>query len=1027
MMKPRRIRIYKLSTFDAYTKEERKLHNIYKYGDVAKSGANDKKSAVERKAERDRKIAEFSGIRTVSLNASGNSATGSRREDKEIALFESQIARIASDFREQCPFIKEVIYMKIDEQYEIFHQILENGLNVDGQHYIFFTSTTNQMKKGEFILIEENFYKKHEREFLCGLTKEEINKQGGCNIGKFLAYSGLIFSTSFLPAEYKIDIDECLVVPDFETVLEEEVECIDHDEKEITGMETRKEKIKIPQMDGAGMFLPGVLPAAAQIRCCHLKGCIFPFDFVKFLNQKVADGKILNPVIEDAWGTEHDVLKENIKVIFTASQLKMWRYYESWEAFKQCFKENHLQIGINKFGGEATKGYAKSSYQFLQTLDPIKLTDDHIANLCADTVSQLKNLKTNPEKVLESIQGNHISEAIKMYPELIKDAYVQEKIKQRFQVKRREASGGKLLLKDSLYAYICPDLYAFCEWLFCKNDNPVGLIPRNCVFNHFYDDKEYETVDCLRSPHLYIEHGIRKLVKGETLEQCKEWFTGYDTVVSTHDLLCRILQFDVDGDEVLLTPNEDLIECIPQNKQILYYEPFEVEKSEINNDNIYKAILASMENSKIGDISNVMTKNYNNAVIDDEFNKAMCCYNNLTIDFPKSQKNIELGKYEKKYNSLLKEKPPYFFQYAKNKKRKNCKGLSESNCDRICSYIQKETAKDKYDWDTANQFNPAVLFDADVLVDNKDDLYSKMEELLLQLKEKYTQMTSIIKSNIDRLEKSDGYREAVSKYDIFYDMCRKLFLQLFGEDIRKATAYLLDYEYKIRENEKDISGKSILWNSFGDIICQNIAKNKEMPGDVKKGFRYHYQTGRNISQIEQKVVEELQEPACIIYEEELKWLVSIDYGKYSTDRDLLYLLLIFSKQNKDGRVYISTQKKKRNILNYHKLDQLIGKEIAERGIERLSKRAVITLDKNYQSKKKITLNNLPGDCKNVAFEVSKNFKNNNPLVWLYEYNEEKPVTTCVVCGKKFIKNRNNKTCSTACSKMLELRTKRKNS
>ena len=64
-----------------------------------------------------------------------------------------------------------------------------------------------------------------------------------------------------------------------------------------------------------------------------------------------------------------------------------------------------------------------------------------------------------------------------------------------------------------------------------------------------------------------------------------------------------------------------------------------------------------------------MTKNYNNAQIDDTFNKVMCCYNNLTIDFPKTQQNISLGEYEDTYNELINQKPPYFFQYAKDKKK----------------------------------------------------------------------------------------------------------------------------------------------------------------------------------------------------------------------------------------------------------------------------------------------------------------------------------------------------------------------
>lgn len=126
--------------------------------------------------------------------------------------------------------------------------------------------------------------------------------------------------------------------------------------------------------------------------------------------------------------------------------------------------------------------------------------------------------------------------------------------------------------------------------------------------------------------------------------------------------------------------------------------------------------MASMDNSNIGDISNAMTKNYNNAQIDDTFNKVMCCYNNLTIDFPKTQQNISLGEYEETYNELISQKPPYFFQYAKDKKRDNCKKISDSNCDRICAYIRKETANKKYKWKSDNKFNVAMLLDKNLII-----------------------------------------------------------------------------------------------------------------------------------------------------------------------------------------------------------------------------------------------------------------------------------------------------------------------
>ena len=126
---------------------------------------------------------------------------------------------------------------------------------------------------------------------------------------------------------------------------------------------------------------------------------------------------------------------------------------------------------------------------------------------------------------------------------MVYDEYIQSKLESKFKSERSDARGNKLILKDSLYSYICPDLYAFCIWLFCGIENPQGIIPRNYVYNSFYNDKPYEVVDCLRSPHLYVEHGIRKLVKDDVLEKCKEWFNDFDTIVSSHDLLRRLVIF----------------------------------------------------------------------------------------------------------------------------------------------------------------------------------------------------------------------------------------------------------------------------------------------------------------------------------------------------------------------------------------------------------------------------------------------------------------------------------------------------
>lgn len=1025
---PRRFRIYKLSTFDTFTDEERKYHKEYKE-------AKNEKAFL--KGKRDNLIASYEGVRRIEKNRlyiydydkNGNIIEESEREDidKQVALAESEMTRLATDFTQKNPLVMEIVYLKTAKQNEILRQIIDRGLDIGEQHYIFFSSTTNQMKRGESILINEEFYNAHEQEITMGLTDDVVNKRGGCNTGKRLAYNGLLMSTSFIPDGYEINIDNCLVVPDFKTIVNEEVECIDHDDDGITGMGVRKDNVEIPQTDGAGMFLPGVLPATAQIRCGHVKGCIFPFDFMKFLRLKSVEGVKPSPIIRDIWGAEHNVIEENIKVLLTGSQVKMWSYYDSWDEFKQVFKRYGKKIAINKFADTKPKGYAKSSYQFIQTLSSEKLSDDKIEALCADTLEYLNILKTDANKIAEILSEPYLSDAIRAYPNLIQDNYVQKKLENKFRSERKDACGNKLILKDSLYSYICPDLYAFCEWLFCGIENPKGIVPRNYVYNGFYNDKGYDKVDCLRSPHLYMEHGIRNLVKGDELELCKEWFCWYDTVVSSHDLLCRVLQFDVDGDEILLTPNKTMIECVPNDKHTLYYKSFDAVKSPVTKENIYKALVASMDNSNIGDISNAMTKNYNNENIDETFNKIMCCYNNLTIDFPKTQHNISLGEYEEKYRQLTNEKPPYFFIYAKGKKRENCKKISNSNCDRICVYIRKKTNNKKYEWKNAEAFNVGVLCNREIKVDTKSQQYLDLVNLMFELKRREQSLTFKIDNEIKQMDKSDAVQAAISRYDVFYDMCDKLILKFFNGDRVLAAENLIDFEYLQRENCD--SGKNILWNCYGDVVLKNIKSNVEHPEGIPiRKAHYEKRTNVNIRKIEDNVIADIKKeselpiPTVSLYKEELKWIDTLPYRKNcSNDRKLLFILLVQQKRSKNGAVWVYANKK--SVLTCNSLDKMIGDGvcIAKKGIRRLDNMGAISI--NMHGKDMEIIVDIPEfDSKEIAYEIDK--MQRNLMVSFYEYNEERVVAICPCCKNKFIKSRNMKTCqSSVCRKQLELHRK----
>lgn len=1022
MNKPRRVRIYKLSTFDTFTKKERDLHEAYK-------SANKNKTLL--KQIRDDEITKYEGIRkidrsklyTYEYDKDGKVIVDSEEEntDKQIALFESEMARYATEFKEKVPLVMEIVYMKIDHQDIILNQILENGLYIDGKKYIFFTSTTNQMKRGEIVLVQEEFFHTNDTKFMCGLTEEIINEKGGCNRGKYLAYKGLPLSSSVLLEDYEINIENCLVVSDFETIVNEEVECIDidHDKRKIIGLEKRIEEITVPHTDGCGMFLPGVLPASAQIRCGHLKGALFPFDFRKFLLQEKVEGIKPSPIIRDAWGKIHNVIEEDIKVILTASQLKMWKYYNSWDDYKEAFTKNSMKIAINKFADTNPKGWVKSSYQFLQTLSSEKLTDEMIENLCKDTIEYLDKMKTDVDTMIDIMGEDYVTDTMKVYPSLIQDSYVQDRVEDKFRRERTEARGGKLILKDSLYSYICPDLFAFCTWLFCGIQTPKGIIPRNYVYNSFYNDKDYEIVDCLRSPHLYVEHGIRNLVKGEVLDKCKEWFNDFDTIVSNHDVLCRLLMFDVDGDEVLLTPNKYIIDCVPDNVIPLYYKAFEAEKAEITTEVIFEALVASMENSNIGDISNIMTKNYNNDDTDMEFNKIMCCFNNLTIDFPKTQKNIELGEWQEKYESLKKEKNPYFFIYAKDKNKANCKDKSSSNVDRICNYIHKKTGNKQYKWkNTDGKFDPSILFNQNFKVDIKSEKYSKLEELMFELRKREVILNSAIKEAVKEVSKSDGEEMKHSKYDIFYYVCEKMINHLFSSR-EEAAEYLLDLEYLQRDNED--KSKNILWNCYGDLIYSNVCTNVKRQDQIHRRRKRYKIGSEKIEKIAKKVpdkIKEFSKTEVPVTKVELEWIDEQKY-KCDLDRELLYILLVLQKAY-DGAVIISNKK---NGMTCNKIDKWLGDGVCvcKNGLFRLQDLKLITIEVKGRNLK-IEVNTPKFKDTELAFMCTVN---RNPLIPFYKNNEERKVVECAICKKEFIKIKNRTTCSPECSNEQDKRRKRK--
>ena len=132
-----------------------------------------------------------------------------------------------------------------------------------------------------------------------------------------------------------------------------------------------------------------------------------------------------------------------------------------------------------------------------------------------------------------------MQEALIIYPELFRDVYNREILKQTKDSLTKQAKGGRLRVNGK-YLFISPDLYAFCEWLFLGEQNPKGLLKDGDVYTTQYRDGD--ELACLRSPHLYREWAIRENKRSLELDY---WFGMTKCLyTSCHDLISRYLMFD---------------------------------------------------------------------------------------------------------------------------------------------------------------------------------------------------------------------------------------------------------------------------------------------------------------------------------------------------------------------------------------------------------------------------------------------------------------------------------------------------
>ena len=300
------------------------------------------------------------------------------KDTNVISVFESSLTRtigIKKDELTDALIVVQVYY------FDVFKDLSFYGFMYKGEKYRYFTSSAGQIRKKKAVFIKESVWNQVEKTVMCGLTIDKINSKGGNNVNKHLAYMALANSATDQWVDF--DIDRCIVIDDFETNVHGTFDFIDETDYSI---ERKTGLVPIPHTDGAGMILPCLMDKNTMFRAPWIKGLLGVFDFVKFI--KVNN---YSPIIKDIYGKEHDVIEENIQIIFTKSQFKMYKFYDSWDEYKTYFKKYNCQAGRCNTEEDRVKN-AKINYQMLQTLTNI--SDEEILLLASKSIEKITNICT---------------------------------------------------------------------------------------------------------------------------------------------------------------------------------------------------------------------------------------------------------------------------------------------------------------------------------------------------------------------------------------------------------------------------------------------------------------------------------------------------------------------------------------------------------------------------------------------------------------------------------------------------------
>ncbi len=479
-------------------------------------------------------------------------------------------------------------------------------------NYRRFLGTNGGIKNSTIVYVNADIYDELMKRLANGrdMSKELVP-------AKLEAYQALICSgsTPLPPPKGIIVVDDCI------TTFKEDVILInDSVDGEPLLTYEKDYEIEHNDSDGFGLMLPGyasrvnefltgsdTIISGMNTRYAWNKGMLYTFDFVEFA-EKVAN----NYEVTDVWGHKRDV--RDAEVILTASMLKLWDSYDSWEDYFSHCEENHYQFSTPKITPEELENVRDTNYQFLQSYE---FTDEELLELCQPTIDEIRDvIGLDYRKSLIFLAGFGLTEdnafgdnldnyvkALMIDNRMINDSFIRKKI--YHMIKKRIEMGERGAIRiNANFAMISGDPYSLCQSMFGLK--VTGLLKKGEVYHKYWLDKGADEIACFRAP-MTCHNNIRKMKLAKS-DEVLHWYQYITTalIFNSFDSACEAMNgADKDGDTNMCTNNPIIVNRTKNSPTIICLQKKAEKRVPTESDIIASNKLAF--NDDIGVVTNHVT------------------------------------------------------------------------------------------------------------------------------------------------------------------------------------------------------------------------------------------------------------------------------------------------------------------------------------------------------------------------------------------------------------------------------------